>query len=128
MYGIESMVGKAYFSDALENKVTNSKPQKRKMWRDFCVLKRIAKDSAFDGIVNEHIIKDKTIKSGTPIIKGTRISTCDIMKMTTYFNNVEDISDNFPSITNEKQILAAIVYEVRNMSYLKNLFGILFKN
>lgn len=121
MNGMEMLIGKEYFS---ENKIS-TKEDARSMRQEYQIMRSMVKDKKFDKIVNENIIKDKKIKSGVPIIKGTRISTKDVMKMVIDGYKIEEIKNEFPSITGEKQLLAAVVYEIRKKNYI--LFTISYK-
>lgn len=121
MYGIGAFVGKEYFSNIDEQMQNKNSESKRELWKTFRMLKSMAKDTRFDSVVKEYVVKDIKIKSGVPIIKGTRISTKDIMRMILDGYDIDEILENFPSIENDKQILAAIIYEVRNINWLKLL-------
>lgn len=127
MYGIGAFVGKEYFSNIDEQMQNKNSESKRELWKTFRMLKSMAKDTRFDSVVKEYVVKDIKIKSGVPIIKGTRISTKDIMRMILDGYDIDEILENFPSIENDKQILAAIIYEVRNINWLKLLIRGLWK-
>lgn len=123
MYGAEMLIGKEYFSKNYQQKKVDSTNSFGELWRQYTLLKKMVKDTNFDSIITKYIVKDKEIKSGMPVIKNTRISTKDIMKMTISGYESDDILRNFPSITNEKQILAALVFEIRKKSCLLTLIG-----
>lgn len=125
MYGMEMFIGKNYFSST-ENTTTNK--DEYSSWKAYRMLKRMAKDKKFDSIIKTNIISNKKIKSGTPIIKGTRISTKDIMRMISDNFQIDQIMIELPSITDDKQILAAIVYEIRKMNCITFVIEALKKN
>lgn len=118
MYSAEMLLGKEYFSNKKELKDSHSARSFREFWRNFTLLKTMVKDPNFDKIVKDNIVTDKNIKSGTPIIKGTRISTNDIMRILTDDYEIEDIMKNFPTIKSEEQIIAAMVYEIREWNFI----------
>ncbi len=118
MYNAEMLLGQEYFSNKGNIKKVNSANGFREFWRNFTLLKVIVKDPRFDEIVKDNIIKDKNIKSGMAIIKGTRISTKDIIRMLKDDYNIEEVLKNFPTIKDEKQVLAALVYEARKWNFI----------
>lgn len=118
MYHAEMLLGQEYFSNKVSMRKVGSTHRLRELWRIFTLLKAIAKDSSFDKMIEDYIVKDKRIKSGTAIIKGTRISTQDIMHMLKDGYDVNEILQNFPSIQSKEQILVAMVYEIRSWKFI----------
>ena len=55
------------------------------------------------------IVIDPEIRSGKPIIRGTRITTFDVLGWLASGMTYEDILDDFPELTKE-QILACLAY------------------
>ncbi len=125
MYGMEMFIGKEYFSENDNSVTTKNKYSSIRIYR---MMRNMVKDKKFDSVVKEHIVKDKDIKSGVPIIKGTRISTKNILRMIMDGYDIDQIKVEFPSITDDKQILAAIVYEVRKMNYISFLMRTYMKD
>lgn len=123
MYHAEMLLGQEYFSNKISMKKIGSTHRLRELWRIFTLLKAIAKDSSFDKMIKNDIVKDKRVKSGTAIIKGTRISTQDIMHMLKDGYDVNEILQNFPSIQDKEQILVAMVYEIRSWRFIFTLLN-----
>ncbi len=76
--------------------------------------------------MKEYIIKDKTINSGRATIKGTRVTPEDIGRILLKKENMEvkDIMEEYPSLENEEQVLAGLMYYVRkNVSFINILFA-----
>ncbi len=57
----------------------------------------------------EHIVSDKGVLLGKPVIKGTRISVELILELMAQGWTEEQILDSYPSI-NQSQLLAARTY------------------
>ena len=57
----------------------------------------------------ETIVIDPEIRSGKPIVRGTRIATFDILGWLASGMTYEDILADFPELTKE-QILACLAY------------------
>lgn len=118
MYNAEMLLGQEYFSSKKNTKNISSKNQFQEFWRNFTLLKTMAKDQRYDKLIKNNITKNKKIKSGTAIIKGTRISTQDIMHLLANDYDVDKILNNFPTIQNQEQIMAATAYEIRRWNFL----------
>ncbi len=118
MYGLETYVGKEFFSDTFDVK-EKEKRLIRNTWHEYKILRNMAKNSKFDNLITEFITTDKAINSGKSIVVGTRISTSDIMRMIFDGYSPNEILENLSNISDEKQILAAIIYEIRNTHFFK---------
>lgn len=121
MYGMEMLIGKEYFAN---NDNPAVKKRKRNPITEYHIIRTMVKDKIFDSLVKEYIVKDKGIKSGVSIIKGTRISTNDILRMIADGYKVEEIQEEFPTINDERQLLAALVYEIRKKNCISFMFGV----
>lgn len=122
MYNAEMLLGQDYFSTKGKKLDMTKSNSFREFWRVLTLLKAIAKDSSFDEIIEKNIVRDKRIKSGVAIIKGTRISTSDVMRMLSDDYNIEEVLDNFPTLKDKNQVLAAITYEVRKWNFIFKIF------
>lgn len=59
--------------------------------------------------INEFIVADTEICHGKPTFKGTRVLVSDIVEMVAAGEPIEDILEDYPSITRE-HIKAALEY------------------
>lgn len=86
-------------------------------------IKQIIKSDFAQSIVNKYIIKDKTINGGRYTIKGTRITPEDIGRLVEYENNVtvEKILEEYPSLSNEEQILAGLFVHMKKIFTWRNI-------
>lgn len=108
----------------------DNKISKIDMIRDTIRIKTI---DIYDEIIDKNIIKDKEIRNGKAIIKGSRITPkelifCIAEKIeqdekngieTNYEGIKKYLSEEYPSITNEEQIKAALYYTIK---YEINIF------
>lgn len=78
-------------------------------------MKKIVKSEYAQKIIKENIIKDKTINEGRYTIKGTRVTPEDIERIICSKEEVtfEDIYNEYPSLENENQIMAGILFYVQ---------------
>lgn len=80
-------------------------------------------------IVEKNIVSDKNIRKGQPTIKGTRITVQDMMYILNDTiisgNDLEYIYEQYPSITDKKQVLAAILYDIKKTNSILMTFSIM---
>lgn len=88
---------------------------------------RIRTLDKYEEIINKNIVKDKEIRNGRATIKGTRITPKELMfcisekirqdekqGIETKFSKIKEyLSKEYPSITNEEQIKAALYYTIK---------------
>ena len=89
-------------------------------------IKDVINNKEAQQLMEEYIIKDKTINSGRATIKGTRVTPEDIGRILLKKENmaVKDIMEEYPSLENEEQVLAGLMYYVRkNVSFINILFA-----
>lgn len=80
----------------------------------------------YNELIDKYIICDPNIRDGEATIKGTRITVEDIVYIIMEDNWKKDIYKQYPSIKNEKQILAALLYVVKyKIGAIKFLIAIL---
>jgi len=65
--------------------------------------------------INKYIVADTEICHGKPTFKGTRVLVSDIVELVAAGEPIEDILDNYPSIT-RKHISAALEYAAKLVS------------
>jgi len=63
--------------------------------------------------VNEKIIIDPAICNGRPVVKGTRITVQTILEFLGAGDSIEDILEEYPSLSRE-DVLASIRYSSRS--------------
>lgn len=88
-------------------------------------VKRAVNTEYAQELMKKYIIKDKTINSGRATIKGTRVTPEDIGKALFIKENmdVKDIIQEYPSLTNEEEVLAGLIYYINKISLIKILFS-----
>lgn len=81
-------------------------------------------------IIDEHIIVDKNIRNGEAVLKNTRITvddvSCILYETRGKKNQLEYIYEQYPSLTNKEQILAALLYSIKNTNIFLILLSIIF--
>lgn len=97
----------------------------------------IRKSKELNELVNKYIVKNKEIRDGKAVIKGTRITPIELMycvaevlknnKNEKTFEEIRDyLYEQYPSINNENQIKAAISYVIKKeISTIKYIVTIL---
>ena len=90
--------------------------------RKYAELRRIVKSEKVEEIIKNNIIKDKNICNGKAIVKDTRLTVENIVDAILEIRDIEELMKNFPSITKEEQILAALAYDIKHASFIRLLF------
>ena len=137
-YMIEGERGNMMMSDALfdiylenENIIQKGKskikPKSKKiqMIKDFLELR---KDEIIINFINEYITNNKEIRSGDPIINGTRITVMDVVPYLINETPFKEIRKEFPSITDDKEILACLLHFIVNVPRWQVILCILKSN
>ena len=104
--------------------------------KKIAIFLAIKKSKEINKLVNKHIVMNKTIRGGKAVIKGTRITPLELMYcMAEVLDDNEDINfeeikeylyKQYPSITNEEQIKAAIFYVIKKKIFtIKYIINIL---
>ena len=65
--------------------------------------------------IDKYIVADSEICHGKPTFKGTRVLVSDIVELVAAGEPIEDILENYPSITRE-HISAALEYAAKLVS------------
>lgn len=65
--------------------------------------------------INEYIVADSEICHGKPTFKGTRVMVSDIVELIAAGERIENILENYPSVTRE-HISAALEYAAKLLS------------
>lgn len=89
--------------------------------------KKIIKSDYAQKIIQENIVKDKTINNGRYTIKGTRVTPEDIGRIVEIKDNVDikDVMDEYPSLETKEQVLAGLMfYFKQNITLYKMLFSV----
>lgn len=109
-----------------EKDSVNTKNRKLEQIKFFFSIK-YKENKEYDRLIKEYIVSDKKVRNGEAVIKGTRITVEDIVYIVRDENWKKDIYKQYPSIQNEKQILAALLYVVKyKIGSIKFLLAILF--
>lgn len=73
-------------------------------------LHKIKLDTTKEDIIKKNIFVDRKILSGAPVIKGTRIPVYLILGYLSEGYSFSDIKAAFPSLQNDEQIKASILF------------------
>lgn len=83
-------------------------------------------NNKYNELIDKYIVCDKRIRDGEATIKGTRITVEDIVYITMEEESKKNVYKQYPSIKNEEQILAALLYVVKyKIGTIKFLIAIL---
>lgn len=99
---------------------------------EFIKLKHIA--NAQEKLIDEYIVKDRNIRNGKAVIKGTRITTKELILITqeAFKNKTNDIEkfikEQYPSIDSIEKIVAGLSYEIKKTNTFKFILALLRKN
>lgn len=99
----------------------NNKTSKLELILLYIKVKKIIKSDFAQNLIKEYIEKN----SGKYTIKGTRITSDDIGNVMSIkkISDVQDILDEYPSLDDEKQVLAGLmVYIDKHINLLNILF------
>lgn len=103
----------------INNNTLEEKKQKRGRFSSMYELLEIKYNKKYNKLIEKHIEKNNEIKDGRAILKGTRITAEDILYITEEAqinhekNWLEYIFKEYPSIQNQEQVLAAILYLIK---------------
>ncbi len=123
----ETLTNITEFLDTYETEEKHETPRLN-AFIDFVKLKNIANEQK--ELINEYIVKDKNIRNGKPVIKGTRITPQELLLITQEsFNakpkNAEEfikyIKEQYPSIDSVEKIVAGLSYSIRKCSIIRFL-------
>ena len=99
----------------------------------FIKLKEIANNN--NNLIEKYIEKNKKIRNGQVVIKGTRITPNELIliinevfddKTMKTENVFEYIQKEYPSIDSEEKIVAGIMYSIKKFNTLKYILGEIF--
>lgn len=99
---------------------------------NFLKLKNIT--SQQEDIINTYTERNKKIRNGRTVIKGTRITPEEIMLIVkeAFDNNVNDVAqlckyikEQYPSIDSKEKIVAGISYTIQKTNTLKFIIGVI---
>lgn len=93
---------------------------------EYYKIKKVINEERAQKLIQNYIVKDKTINSGRATIKGTRVTPDDIGRVLLVKENmeIEDIIKEYPSLENEEQVIAGLIFYVdKNISLIKLLFA-----
>lgn len=106
-----------FFSTKSEPEVKETRKINNRKFATILTFIKLKYSRAFDDIIKKYIVCDKNIRNGEATIKGTRITACDILYILSEARSdkksIEYIYEQYPSITNKDQILAAILYMIK---------------
>lgn len=89
-------------------------------------IKQLTNAKYVKQLTKKYIVKDKTINSGRATIRGTRVTPEDIGRILMHKSDVKvkDILDEYPSLTNEEEVLAGLLYFIdKHISLSQILFN-----
>lgn len=98
----------------------------------FIRLKEIAKEHK--DLIEKYIIKDKNVRKGKAVIKGTRITPLEVFfildeaieqQKTTGKDFIKYIKEQYPSLDSEEKIMSGILYVVKKYSIVKYILGVI---
>lgn len=119
-------------SDYLENEDIKEKYKTPKIDEILIFLKFKAKAKKAREETKKYIEKNKTIRNGKAIVKGTRITTKEILLFLNECENFEEtleyICNQYPSIESKEQVLYALLYEIDKYNTLLFIFGVMTSN
>lgn len=127
----ETLTNITEFLDTYEVKSKRETPRLNALI-DFIKLKCIANEQK--ELIDKYIVKDKNIRNGKAVIKGTRITPQELLLITqesfnTKPKNTEEfigyIKEQYPSIDSAEKIVAGLSYSIRKYSMIKFLRRIL---
>lgn len=98
--------------------------------RDIKLIYDVKTKKEYEEIINKYIVIDPNVRNGEATIKDTRITTEDIIYIIYYSSKEKDIfkyiCEQYPSLTDKNQIMAALLYSIKNTNLLKLVIAILF--
>lgn len=98
--------------------------------KDIQLIYDVKVKQKYKDLINEYVVIDKDVRNGEATIKDTRITTEDIIYIVYESRNQKEqlkyIYEQYPSLTNKKQILAALLYSIKNTNFLKLIIAIIF--
>lgn len=106
--------------------IENKESSKSELILLYLKIRDVIADEEAQELMKKYIIKDKTINSGRATIKGTRVTPEDIGRILVKRENmdIEDIMEEYPSLDNEEQVLAGLMYYVKKkVSFINILFS-----
>ena len=109
-----------------KDEIRNKKLSKIEKILLYLKIKNTANSEYAQNLIKKYIGKNKEINSGRATILGTRVTPEDIvgLLLTREKIEVEDITKEFPSIENNDQIMAGLMYYFsNNLSLLHILFS-----
>lgn len=125
------------FTQIMENYESKKEKDTSKMNEIAAFLKMKSIASQYDEIICKYTEKNKKIRNGKTVIKGTRITPEEMLlivkeAMDEKNNNIDAmckyINEQYPSIDSKEQIIAGISYNIKKISTLKYILGVMIKN
>jgi len=96
---------------------------KSKFWY---LVKEFRKNATMDKFLERNIEKNKNIRSGKPVIKGTRITVEEIVSMVFSGMREADIIEQFNRRITKQNITAAMVYDFKTRGKYQIFFFLYF--
>lgn len=104
----------------------NKEPSKFEYILLYYKIKKAINEEYAQELMKKYIVKDKAINSGRATIKGTRVTPEDIGRILLIKENIniKDIKKEYPSLSNEEEVLAGLIYYIdKNISLIRILFS-----
>ena len=124
------------FTQIMENYESKKEKDTSKMNEIAAFLKMKSIASQYDEIICKYTEKNKKIRNGKTVIKGTRITPEEMLlivkeAMDEKNNDIDAmckyINEQYPSIDSKEQIIAGISYNIKKISTLKYILGVMIK-
>lgn len=124
------------FTQIMENYESKKEKDTSKMNEIAAFLKMKSIASQYDEIICKYTEKNKKIRNGKTVIKGTRITPEEMLlivkeAMDEKNNDIDAmckyINEQYPSIDSKEQIIAGISYNINKISTLKYILGVMIK-
>lgn len=125
------------FTQIMENYESKKEKDTSKMNEIAAFLKMKSIASQYGEIICKYTEKNKKIRNGKTVIKGTRITPEEMLlivkeAMDEKNNDIDAmckyINEQYPSIDSKEQIIAGIFYNIKKISTLKYILGVMIKN
>ncbi len=124
------------FTQIMENYESKKEKDTSKIHEIATFLKMKSIASQYDEIICKYTEKNKKIRNGKTVIKGTRITPEEMLlivkeAMDEKNNDIDTmckyINEQYPSIDSKEQIIAGIFYNIKKISTFKYILGVIRK-
>ncbi|MBR0426666.1 MAG: DUF433 domain-containing protein [Clostridia bacterium] len=118
-----------YFMEAEEIKPNYQTPKIDKIF-NFLKVKSISKQAKSE--INNYIEKNNDVRNGKAVIKGTRITTKEVLLIMSECPEEKDIfeyiCEQYPSIESKEQVIYAIMYEINKINTINFILKVVMNS